>query len=321
VSVEETFTVQGDVDYHVGNIDFDGSVIIAGDVLPEFQIRAKGNVEVFGTVDDAVIEAGGDVIVQYGIFSKGFGHVTAKGDVRAKHCENVAISARRIHIASSAVNSTLNARELVEVLRNPGTLVGGAARAGTYVLANVFGSELGTRTDVIVGDPTEYDQQIEELRRLIGQKARRRMELMRQHELAKAAQAGMQNLISVNTNRLDGLLHEAEQIDAELPGLRATLRPVKEKRRRLAVAKCHVYTRLHESTLVRLFTAKRYFTDPIDHCTLLFDKDQVRAFPFQYSDLESDAPSDESSAPSDEADSKVPDPNAAPADQAPASTS
>jgi uncharacterized protein (DUF342 family) len=314
VSVEETFTVQGDVDYHVGNIEFDGSVIVAGDVLPEFEIRAKGNVEVFGTVDDAAIEAGGDVIVQYGIFSKGFGHVTAKGDVRARHCENVAISARRIYIATSAVNSTLTARDLIEVARNPGTLVGGVARAGKYVLANIFGSEIGTRTDVIVGDPSEYDARIDELRRLIGQKARRRMDLIRQHEVAKTAGAGMQGLISVNSEKLDQLLREAEQIDAELPGLRSKLRPVKEKRRRLAVAKCHVYTRLHESTLVRLFTTKRYFTESINHCTLLFDKDQVRAFPFQYSELDAETASDET--PEDD-EAAAPDENAAPADEAP----
>jgi len=291
ICVEETFVVEGDLDYHVGNVTFDGSVIVRGDVMPEFEIKAKGNVEVFGTVDDAVIESDGDVVVQYGVFSKGFGRIKAKGDVRAKHTENVTIEARRIYVASSVINCRLTAEEHIELPPRGSVLVGGTARAKEYVCAGTFGSEIGMRTDVIVGDPSEYDAQIDELKRQIGQRARRRMDLTQKYELAATNTGVSGRLTSRQRELLGQMLVEAERIDRELPGLRAQLPPIKERRRRLAAAKCHVGSRLYESTMVRLFSAKRYFTENLDRCTLLFDRDQVRAFPFQDTDIQGDAAS------------------------------
>ena len=296
VCVEETFFVEGDVDYHVGSIKFDGSVMVGGDVRPGFEIKAKGNVEVLGSVDNAVIETEGDVIVQYGIFSKGGGSVTAKGDVKARHCENVAINARRIHVASSAVNCELNARQVVEVMGRPGALVGGVARAKHYVFACHFGSDIGTRTDVIVGDPSNYDVQIDALKRAIGQKARRRKELLHNYEVTLSGTGG-QAVSTGQADRLELILKEAATLESELLELRAKLPPLKEKRRRLATAKCHVYTKLHEGTLVQLFSAKRHFTEEVKHCTLLLDKDEVRAFPFQYEELDDETPEDEDEQP------------------------
>jgi len=292
VCVEETFFVEADVDYRVGNIKFDGSVMVGGDVRPGFEIKAKGNVEVLGSVDNAVIETEGDVVVQYGIFSKGSGRVTAKGDVKARHCENVTINARRIHINSSAVNCELNARQVVEVMGSPGALVGGVARAKHYLFACHFGSDIGTRTEVIVGDPSNYDVQIDALKRAIGQKARRRMELLHKYEVTLSG-SGSQAPSADQTGRLELMLKEAGTLENELLELRAKLPPLKDKRRRLAAAKCHVYTKLHEGTFVQLFSAKRQFTEEVKHCTLLFDKDEVRAFPFQYEELDDDAPEDE----------------------------
>jgi len=270
--------------------------MVGGDVRPGFEITAKGNVEVLGSVDNAIIEAEGDVVVQYGIFSKGSGRVTAKGDVKARHCENVTINARRIHVNSSAVNCELNARQVVEVMGSPGALVGGVARARYYVFACHFGSEIGTRTDVIVGDPSNYDVQIDVLKRAIGQKARRRMELLHNYEVTLSGTGG-QTFSAEQTDRLELMLKEAGTLENELIELRAKLTPLREKRRRLAAAKCHVYTKLHEGTLVKLFSAKRHFTEEVKHCTLLFDKDEVRAFPFRYEELDDETPEDDDEQP------------------------
>lgn len=285
VCVEEVYAVEGDLDFHTGNIEFEGSVMVGGDVMPEFEIKAKGNVEVSGSVDDAIIETEGDVVVQHGIFAKGHGYVTAQGDVKARHLENVTVNARRIYATSSAVNCRLHARDIVEVTGNPGALVGGVTTARNYVFANYIGSELGTHTEIIVGDPAEYDARINDLTRLIGRKDRERESLMRDYEQATTTKRGLQALTPEDDDELKKMLQDMEKIDKELPGLRAKLPEIEEERRHLSTAKCHIFTQLYDGAYVRLFTVMRSFTENADHGTLLLDKDRVSLFPFQYEDL------------------------------------
>jgi len=286
ICVEKVLVIEGNVDYRVGNIDFDGSVVIGGDVMPEFRVSAKGNIEVYGSVDDATIETDADLVVRYGIFSKGRGSIHAGGDVKAWHFENVEVHARRIYVTSSAINCQLNAREFIEVGGLPGTLVGGVATARDYVYANSIGSDLGTRTEVIVGDTTELDSQIGELKRLIGRTAHRRSELMEKYEQAVVSGQGLQPLPGINEAILDKLPKTIEALDKEIQVLRAELPPLRQARRRLSAAKCHVFRELHDGTTISVFTAKRMFKGDVCHGTVLFDNDRVRVFPFQDYDLQ-----------------------------------
>ena len=110
LEVHTTVEIPGNVDYSVGSIDFCGSLLIKGDVLGEFSIRAGGSVEVLGDVQDAIIESGGDVTVHQGFVGVGKGRITAGGTVRVRHVTNQVIKAGKdIHIETEAVNSTIEA--------------------------------------------------------------------------------------------------------------------------------------------------------------------------------------------------------------------
>ena len=56
--VENVFTVSGNVDNSVGNINFTGSVVIHGDVLEGYSVKAKGDITVMGIVEGARLSAG-----------------------------------------------------------------------------------------------------------------------------------------------------------------------------------------------------------------------------------------------------------------------
>src|SRR5699024_4874306 len=87
VIVSEVFEVDN-VDNKVGNIDFNGTVIVKENVLNGFQIRAEGDVEVRGVVEGAYIENNGDIVVKQGI--QGYNRLTikTKGNVVTKFVEN-----------------------------------------------------------------------------------------------------------------------------------------------------------------------------------------------------------------------------------------
>jgi uncharacterized protein (DUF342 family) len=110
IEVHTTVVIPNNVDYSVGNIDFCGSLLIEGDVLGEFRIKAGGSVEVFGDVHDAVIESAGDVTVHQGFVGVGKGRITAGGTVRVRHVTNQTIIAGKdIVVETEGVNSTIEA--------------------------------------------------------------------------------------------------------------------------------------------------------------------------------------------------------------------
>ena len=69
VDVDNVFVSKG-VNVATGNINFDGSIIINGDITEKMQVIAKGDVTVNGFVESAYIEAGGNIIITLGASGK-----------------------------------------------------------------------------------------------------------------------------------------------------------------------------------------------------------------------------------------------------------
>lgn len=59
-----------DVDMHCGNIDFDGSIIVRGDIKPKMKVKVTGDLEVRGVIEDAVIDVSGELFAVKGIIGK-----------------------------------------------------------------------------------------------------------------------------------------------------------------------------------------------------------------------------------------------------------
>lgn len=98
VSVLEEFTINGDVGYETGHVDFDGNVRITGTVKNGFHVRAAhvivaevdggsifatGDVTVNGGLSDATIQAEGNVRARFVNQSKirAFGNITVAGEL------------------------------------------------------------------------------------------------------------------------------------------------------------------------------------------------------------------------------------------------
>lgn len=69
IRVDQIYTTQK-VDLSSGNITFDGSVIVQGNVEDAMRIEATGDVTVGGSVHHATIIAGGNILVRQGVFGK-----------------------------------------------------------------------------------------------------------------------------------------------------------------------------------------------------------------------------------------------------------
>lgn len=134
-----------------GNITSEGSVVVNGNVQAGFSVTAKENVQVKGVVEGAVIQAGGDIVIERGMNGMGRGKLLAGGRVIAKFVENAVIEAGSYVEADSLMHSKVSAKTEVTVDGRKGFIAGGIVRATVKVSCKTLGSELGADTVVEVG--------------------------------------------------------------------------------------------------------------------------------------------------------------------------
>jgi len=150
VAVLPTVTIRGDIDYSTGNIEFVGSLIVLGDIKSDFSVRVKKNIEVHGNVEDAHVEAGGNVTVKKGFIGHGKGTITAKGSVRVDHVLNqTIISEQDVEIQKESVGGTIRAGR--KIIAPQATVVGGFLDADQEVEVKNLGSGEHAQARVRVG--------------------------------------------------------------------------------------------------------------------------------------------------------------------------
>ena len=118
------------VDLSVGNIDFDGTVIVEGDVAPELCIKATQDVLVNGFAESCTIEADGDITVLQGVIGQ-------KGLSNTKHIDLTKITTRliagkdiNIHLAQAAYLEAKNDVNVAVQLLHCHTIAGESVRVG-----------------------------------------------------------------------------------------------------------------------------------------------------------------------------------------------
>lgn len=160
ISVKPIITINGDVDYSTGNINFQGTVRVGGNVLPGFMVKATQDIEIGGLVEGASLEAGGKVSVKGGVRQHAV--ITAHGDITVKFVDSESTLTTRANlvIVESAMHSNLTAGLAIKVGRK---LIGGTAQAGEFVSAEQIGVTGGTHTylDVRHGRQAKVIEQIQ----------------------------------------------------------------------------------------------------------------------------------------------------------------
>lgn len=156
--VDDVFIVDGDVDFEVGNINFEGTVVIKGSVLDGFTVRAGGDVIIENTVQAADVYAAGDVIVRRGILTRSKTRVSADGSVYAKFIENSIVEADADIVVQNAIlSSQVRANRNVIAISGDGAIIGGEILAFDKVIAKNIGSAANVKTYVQTG--YRYDVQ------------------------------------------------------------------------------------------------------------------------------------------------------------------
>lgn len=161
LNVFPIFEVNGDVDYSIGNIDFVGSVVIRGNVLNGFKIRASGDIRITGGIEAAELEAGGSVVIGAGIVGQNKGAIRAAKSVKCSFVQEGVIHAGEdVIVMQSIMHSTVRAGRNVICRHMKGLIVGGNVQAGERVIARVIGNTVSTATLIEVGVQPELRNEL-----------------------------------------------------------------------------------------------------------------------------------------------------------------
>ena len=154
------FQVDGDVDYSVGNIDFIGTVIVNGAVREGFSVSSSGDIEVRGVVEGARLLSKTSISITGGVRGMNKAEISADGDITAGFIDQAKVrSNQNISVNNAVLHSDLAARGAITVLGGQKAQVaGGKIQAGMEVVCLTLGSEMGTRTEVIVGVIPELNE-------------------------------------------------------------------------------------------------------------------------------------------------------------------
>ncbi len=154
VFVSDTYEVHADVDASTGDIDYDGNVVVRGNVITGFSVRARGDIEVNGVVEGAYIESGGQIVLKRGMQGMNKGILRANGNIVTKFLENAEVIAGGYVSTESILHCKVSAKGDIIVGGRRGFVTGGEIRSGSMISVKTAGSNMGTSTLLEVGiDP------------------------------------------------------------------------------------------------------------------------------------------------------------------------
>lgn len=266
INVFPIYEVNGDVDYSIGNIDFVGTVLVRGNVLNGFQIKAKGDIRVIGGVEGAELIADGSIEITAGVLGSNRGLIKAGRDVRSAFIQDGNVEAgSNVIVTQSIMHSHIRAGENV-ICEGKGLIVGGKIQAGGMVSARTIGNTMSTATVIEVGVLPHLRNELQQLRQEIKSasdnltKTEQALKLLDQlalHGQLDSGKAAMRTRLA-STRRQTAL---------QLTDMKQRMLDIEKSLEQTEQAKVEVKSSIYGGTKIVIGRNSRYINDTLKHVT------------------------------------------------------
>ncbi|WP_017445006.1 DUF342 domain-containing protein [Gayadomonas joobiniege] len=176
----------GSVDVSTGHVEFNGGVIVHGDVTEGMRLIAKGNVTVTGFIDNADVHVAGDLVVMQGIVgrkteseqinrdAKFNCNLVVQGNVSAKYVQYASITAGgQVNFAAHLSHARVYARSIQggDAKMPLGKIIGGLFEVDGFVACSTIGAPAAKSIHIRLAKQIEnYQADLEKLVELKKQK-------------------------------------------------------------------------------------------------------------------------------------------------------
>ena len=154
-----------EVNMTTGNVYFEGTVQVDGDVMQGMKVQASGDIVVGGTVEGGLLESGADIRIAGGVIAKS--QLRAKGAISARFADNCALFAGTV-IALDDMALQCELESLHQIIiggKAPqrAKLIGGSVTTMMLLSVPILGSDTGGVTRIAVGANSALTQQLQVL--------------------------------------------------------------------------------------------------------------------------------------------------------------
>lgn len=160
IDIQDVLVINGNINRLYGNVFYDGTVRVNGNVGEGAIISAKGDVIVTGYVQSSYISAGNKVVAIGGINANDSGYICAQGGVYAEYIESSNIFAGEEVQANYILNSNVTAGTEIVVKGSKGIVCGGTLSAGYKVSVQTVGNRSFVKTIVVVGKNASMSERV-----------------------------------------------------------------------------------------------------------------------------------------------------------------
>jgi len=151
VEVERILEIPNDIDENEGNIDFQGSVIIGGEVKDGFRVKATGNIQIGKNVGKAILESEAGNVYINGQVMPG-AQIKAANDIIALSIKNATLETKgNVRVKEELIDSYVIAQRVL-LQENKGLICGGKIIAHSLIEAKVIGHKDKTTTLIVDED-------------------------------------------------------------------------------------------------------------------------------------------------------------------------
>jgi len=271
--------INGDVNYDSGNVDFNGSVHVSGSVISGFSVKATGDVIIEKSVEDAYVQADGDITVKMGVVGKESARLISGGKIVAKYLLNARVeSAGEIIVEDSIINSDVFSNDKISVVAKHGKIIGGRSTALYEIIVNVAGAVNETETVLNVGRNLFIERELRDVQKEISRWRENVSEVMRKLKV-NFGEAVFENpkefiaiLPTVKKKNCLVLLKELSDSNRELKSLVQTSQEIQSKLKLEREPYIIVYERIFPGAVLNVKKSVRKIEKSIENAKFYEDQ-------------------------------------------------
>lgn len=280
IHVDEVINFDRDIDIETGNIQFNGKVVIKGNVKSGFKVEAEGDIEIGGVVEGATLISKGNITIHRGVQGNNQAYIESLGNLNVKYIENTTVKCGGSVEAEAILHSDITTKERITALGKKGLIVGGNVKAGQEIRAKVIGSNMGTITKIEVGINPKEKENYEKLKaELLSiennmDNSRKAIDLLDKMSKKQALSNDKQELLIKSLKTYKVLKAKQAEVSEELQQLI-------EKFQKSSDGKIHAISIIYPGVKAVIGSNSRQIYDELSNCTLSIKNAEIFIGPYE----------------------------------------